>query len=318
MNTVSEGRRGGVLAVLAALCWGAAVVMSKASLNAFAPVSLLVIQLAASVGLLWTIVWIRRPTRCLWSEIAQFAWLGVLEPGLAYLLGLLGLDQTSASSATLIQASESILIVIASTILFRERPTVRFVALSLLALCSLAVALGVLTPGCPTPSTIYAELLVFSATATAALYVVLSGRIAAHRDAVYIVAWQQTVALFFAILTLPFANFLHGSGRSLPAHLGVWSVAVGSGLVQYALAFSLYMAALGRIRANVAGAYLTLTPVFAIAGAYVFLRESLLPIQAVGALATIGFVYLISREHHSETHQPVETDNIRSALRVKS
>ena len=49
------------------------------------------------------------------------------------------------------------------------------------------------------------------------------------------------------------------------------------------------------------------TPVFAIAGACVFLRERLSPFQTAGAFATIGFVYLISREHHMETREAIET-----------
>ena len=56
VTLVPSARRGAALAALAALCWGAAMVMSKAALDAFAPVPLLVIQLAASVGLLLNIL----------------------------------------------------------------------------------------------------------------------------------------------------------------------------------------------------------------------------------------------------------------------
>ena len=293
---VPSARRGAGLAVLASLCWGAAIVMSKAALDAFAPLPLLVIQLAASVALLWAIVWLGRPARHSWPQIAPFAWLGVLEPGLAYWLGLLGLEGTDASVATLIQASESIVIVIVSAILFQERPTLRVLVLSVFALSSLAIALGALTPGRMTDAALHAELLVFAATAVAALYVVFSGRIAARGDAVHIVAWQQTVALAFAILMMLLWPSGHGSWGTLPSQLSAWSIAAGSGVVQYALAFSLYMAALGRIPANAAGAFLTLTPVFAIAGAYAFLGESLSSLQMAGAFATVVLVYLISRE----------------------
>ncbi|WP_432757105.1 EamA family transporter [Burkholderia cenocepacia] len=69
----------------------------------------------------------------------------MLEAGLAYLLGLTGLASTEASGATLIQASQSVMIVVASAILFRERPNGRFVVLSIIALCGLLLALGAVT-----------------------------------------------------------------------------------------------------------------------------------------------------------------------------
>lgn len=120
----SKGRS---FAILAALCRGTATVMSKSALTAFAPIFLLMVQLLASVVCLWVLVFVRRARvqRVLFGTMVKFAALGLLEPGLTYLLALLGLEHTTASTASLIGSSEAMMILAFSTLLFAERPTLR-------------------------------------------------------------------------------------------------------------------------------------------------------------------------------------------------
>ena len=300
MQRSSAYTTGVTAAALAALCWGSATVMSKGALGGFAPVSLLVLQLTASVVFLWFLVWLRRPERLALREIAKFAWLGLLEPGLAYLLGLTGLADTDASGATLIQSSESVMIVAVSAILFRERPSGRFMVLSILAVGGLLIALGAVAPDAASDGMV-GKLLIFAGTAAAAVYVVVSGRFATRADSIYIVAWQQSVALIFALLMLPMEWALHPQSHTLPPTIGIWLLAGVSGIVQYALAFSLYMAALRTVSANTAGSFLNLVPLFGLAGAFVFLREELSIVQLVGAAVTIVAVMLINLEGQHAT-----------------
>jgi drug/metabolite transporter (DMT)-like permease len=97
-------------ATSAALCWGLAIVISKLALSSFPPVVLLVIQLLSSSVLLWTILAFRKIDLQTINRAAHLCWLGLLEPGIAYLLGLIGLSDTLASGATLIEASEAVMI----------------------------------------------------------------------------------------------------------------------------------------------------------------------------------------------------------------
>jgi drug/metabolite transporter (DMT)-like permease len=297
----AANRVGVLAAILAALCWGASTVMSKAVLEKISPVSLLVMQLGASVIVLWLVVWIRRPAKGTWHEIARFAWLGLLEPGLAYFLGLMGLADTKAGGATLIHSSEAIMIVIISAILFREWPGLRFIVLSVFAFGGLLVALGYLNHEIG-GSSLLGTSLIFCGTASAAFYVVLSGRIAMYADPIYIVAWQQTVALAFALVMLPVQWTVHTQTQTFPSTLSLWLMVALSGIVQFALAFSLYMKALSAVSANLAGSFLNLTPVFGLAGAFVFLREQFSILQMAGAALTIVSVTLISLggEHSSK------------------
>ena len=286
---------GTVFAVFAALSWGLATVMSKSALDHFAPTFLLVVQLAASVVCLWGVIYARKKPTCpiAWRTVARFASLGLLEPGLAYLLDLLGLEHTQASTATLILSTESLMIMALSALLFGERLSVRFMLLSIIAVGGLYLALGASLADVSSGA-LWGNALIFAGSACAALYVVLSARIAADADPITIVAWQQTVALVFALALLPFEWVLRPESLSLPTTSGLWLLAAASGLVQYALAFSLYMAALKTIRASLAGSFLNLVPLFGFAGASLFLHEAISWQQLLGAAITVVAVTLIS------------------------
>jgi drug/metabolite transporter (DMT)-like permease len=120
---ISSSSKGVAAATLASFCWGSATVMSKHVLDDVSPVTLLALQLLASTVFLWLVVLILRLKVPNLMLLAPIAILGLLEPGLAYLLGLIGLTDVGAGSATLIFASEAILIVIVSTLLLRQIPT---------------------------------------------------------------------------------------------------------------------------------------------------------------------------------------------------
>ncbi|MBQ9350782.1 DMT family transporter [Phyllobacterium sp.] len=294
MKSLSSFHAGIGAAMLAALCWGTATVMSKSVLADVSPVSLLVLQLVGSVAVLWLVVWGQRTASGRWREIMRYSWLGLLEPGLAYLLGLIGLTDMKAGAATLIQSSEAIMIVVASVFILRVAPTGRFLVLSVVALAGLVVALDLLNFSEATGNGVFGVTLMFFATAVAAIYVVLSSRIALKTSPIVIVAWQQTVALVFALVLLPVEWLLSPDGIGLPQSLRIWLLVLVSGIVQYALGFSLYMRALGLISANVAGSFLNLTPVFGLGIAFVFLDEMMTPLQLAGTAVTITAVMLIT------------------------
>lgn len=286
--------RGMVLAAAAALCWGAAAVTSKAILAEVDPAVLLAVQLAGSCAALWIVVLVRRTPRSPQRTIQGFAWLGLLEPSLAYALLLEGLADTGAGRATLIGATESILIVGFSALILGLKPSRRFVLLSVGAVAGLAVALGVAAPEAWTLGR--PELMVFAGTAVAALFATLSGRIATTADPIYITAWQQTVGLGAALLLLIARMLVYQRPLSLPYDAAAWGVDALSGVLLYALPFSLYLAALRHLDTNRTGAFLVVIPLAGITGSVTFLGEHLAPSQWAGAAATLVLLALISSQ----------------------
>lgn len=286
---------GTLFAVLAAACWGSATVMSKAALSQFPPVLLLSVQLSASVCALWLVVLLRGPSWRSLRGAISLAWLGLLEPGLAYLLGLLGLTETEAGSAVLVQASESIMIALLAAAFLREHLSGRFLVLSSVAFAGIIAAI--------TPASgigiedLAANGLVMLGTFVAAIYVVLSGHLVGERDPVTVICLQQTAALIAALGLLPFVDITISTGGSLNTP---WDIAILSGIVQYALAFPLYLAAMRRIGTSLAGTFLNLVPIVGLVGAVLFLGEPLSTQQLFGAAVTIGSLLLLTRmNHHS-------------------
>ncbi len=288
----ARGKRVGViLALLAALCWGMAVVMSKGALAGFPPLALFVIQLAASVIFLWTSLLLRGVSLPGPRQVWRRAWLGILEPGLAYVFGLIGLSATAAGSATLISASESVMIAGLAAVVLKERITLRFGALSALAISGLLVAVGLKDLA---SDAFAGDAFILAGTAAAALYVVLSSRLAARHDPVLVVASQHSLALFFSapLVVVEIASGDFGGSTAISPSL--WALAIASGVVQNALAFSFYLGAMRFITASLAGAFLTLAPIVTLTGAALFLGESLTAIQLMGAALTIGAVAAMS------------------------
>jgi drug/metabolite transporter (DMT)-like permease len=71
-------------------------------------------------------------------------------------------------------------------------------------------------------------------------------------------------------------------------------LALGSGIVQYALAFSFYLAAMRNMATSVVGAFLYLAPVVGLAGAVILLGEKFSALQLTGAVIAVGALVLLS------------------------
>ncbi|MEX1271004.1 MAG: DMT family transporter, partial [Acidimicrobiia bacterium] len=115
-----RSQRHALALIAAAACWGLGAVASKRAVAELAPTSLLVVQLAASITALSVV---RRvvtpPTRA--RPSTRMLALGVLNPGLAYLLSLAGLTTITAGLSVLVWALEPVFIVVLAWIILRDR-----------------------------------------------------------------------------------------------------------------------------------------------------------------------------------------------------
>jgi len=76
----------------------------------------------ASISFLVIILLATRNRATSWSQVLRNSGLGVLVPGLAYFLGLEGLNRISAAEAVVLSSTESIMIVLLAWMLAIERP----------------------------------------------------------------------------------------------------------------------------------------------------------------------------------------------------
>ena len=116
-----SSRRTILALILAAACWGLGTVVSKRALAEIPPLTLLSIQLAASLAALAILTRWRRLSLRGASTSPILGRLGVLNPGLAYALSLIGLEHITASLSVMLWALEPLLILFLAALFLRER-----------------------------------------------------------------------------------------------------------------------------------------------------------------------------------------------------
>lgn len=283
--------------VAASACWGTGTVASKQVVDEVAPLTLLPAQLAASCVFLLIVILVRHEPFAWTPAVRRLAALGVLNPGIAYALGLVGLTTITASMSVLLWALEPVAIMLLAALVLREH-----IPLPLAAAVGVAIAgvlLVVYQPGA-NGDAVGITLTVVS-IGFCALYSVLTRRMLLDDSALTVVFAQQVAAFFFAITLASFVTLLGGTGWDLEGHAaGDWLAAGASGVLYYGLGFWFFVTGLRRVPASVAGAFLPLIPVFGLAGGYLVgdrldVRQWIGAVVIVAATAAVCFLQLGAR-----------------------
>ena len=270
--------------VAAAACWGLGTVVSKQVVDDVAPLTLLPMQLAVSCVFLLLITMARREPFGWTPPMRRLAALGVLNPGLAYALGLVGLTTITASLYVLLWATEPVVILLLAALVLRE-----FIPTALTASVAVAV-LGVLLvvyqPGATGDAAGITLTLV--SVGFCAVYTVLTRRLLLDDSSLSVVLAQQVVALVFAIVLASVVDLVGGTGWELSGlSATAWLGAGVSGVLYYGLGFWFFLTGLRVVPASYAAAFLPLIPVFGLAGGFL-VGERLEPRQWVGAAVIVA------------------------------
>ncbi|WP_272976644.1 DMT family transporter [Deinococcus geothermalis] len=280
-----------LLGLLAVALWSGSTVAEKLLLGSISPFSLIVCQLGASVAVLWAALLAGRPRLPANGALLRLAWPGLLQPGLANTLLLLGLARTDANVFSLLNACETVLMLLFARWLLAERIGRRVGLLAGLATVgAMLVGMG---PGSGSSThTWLGPLLVMAGTVCAALYGVVSRERGGAEDAAAVtplmqVTLQQSAGFLVALLV-----WLAALPRGEAATLGqvdasTWGWAALAGLFQYTLPFWLFLNALRTLKASAAALLLILGPIFVLAAAFFLLGERLSAVQGWGAILTL-------------------------------
>jgi len=272
------------LLIMACAFWGGATVLNKALLASAPPLVLLTLQLAASIVALWIVVAVKRAPLPSARHLIPLLALGLLNPGVAYSLSLMGLARVSASMTTLLWASEPLLIVPLAAFLLREAVTWRFIAVLALGLLGVALVVGLIGGLTSGNSDAGGVILLLLGVLCCALYTVLSRALVGVADSLPIVAIQQSAGALYATAALALGTRFGSIHELVALPPATFATAVISGLLYYAAAYWLYLTALRFVPAGVAGAYFNVIPVFGVGFAAIFLGETLTHSQWLGAL----------------------------------
>jgi probable blue pigment (indigoidine) exporter len=276
--------------ILAAACWGFGTVISKRAVAEIPPLTLLPIQLGSSLLLLAILMRARGlPVRDATAS-PILGRLGILNPGFAYALSLLGLVTITASLSVMLWALEPLLILVLAAWFLRERVTPGLVILSLIAVGGMLLVIyqpgGAATP--------IGVLLTVAGVVCCAVYTVITRRwISTSDSTAQVVVAQQAYALALAFVLVAAAWILGGAVLPVAVSPIGLASAIGSGVLYYGLAYWLYLTGLRRVPASIAAASFYLIPIFGVAGGFLFLGERLEPSQWAGAAIVLGAMAVI-------------------------
>lgn len=286
----------GELSILtAAGAYGVSTTVSVAALDLIKPADLVAVELSGATVALFVLGFLKHRLRRA-GAARNFA-LGALMPGLAFVLGDLGLSRTSASAGSLLYASEVPISVILSVLFLREALRRRGVAALLLGLSGSAiVALGSGTDG--GESTILGNLLVLSSVGAAAAFLILTRKYNAG-DGLNASAWQAFGA---TVCTSPFVlgGWWHSGSSLLSAGRKGWGYALGV-LVCTAVAGVAFNWGISRVPGVRASQLLNLTPVVGLGAAVVVLGEAPSVWQLIGGSLILGAVIILVRSAADST-----------------
>lgn len=221
---------------------------------------------------------------------SKLAWWGVLKPGAAYALSLAGLTRITASTSTLLWATEPLLILLLAWLVLRQRPT------PVIAGCGATALVGVLLVVAQpdVEASAVGVALTLAGVGSCAVYTVLSSRYLGDASTLGVVLLQKSSALAFAVVLFV--------GAWVTGHTGSLA-GLGDSVVQRArrparcttgVAFWFYLRGLRTCSPAVAGLYINLVPVFGVAAAAVLLDERLVGRQRVGAVIVLGAVTVMA------------------------
>jgi drug/metabolite transporter (DMT)-like permease len=292
------GHRHVLLLTGAAAAWGLATVISKRAVDEIAPLTLLPVQLTVSVVTLMILIRVQG-LRPVWSpEARRLGALGLLNPGVAYTLSLLGLAHITASLSVLLWTVEPILILVLARWLLRDRITR---PLAIVMAAAFAGVLLIVVQSGAGGAPVGVALTLAGVGACAAYAVVCRKLLLAADSTVTVVLIQQSYALAYAVALFAGAHLLGVPAGVMNVSAWAWLSAVASGVFYYAIAFYLYLSGLRRVSATVAGIFINLIPAFGIAAGHLLLAERLTVRQWIGAgvvVAAVGAATMVRKDDH--------------------
>jgi drug/metabolite transporter (DMT)-like permease len=282
---------GEIAMLLAAVGYGVSTSVSVFALNSVRPADLAAIELTGGAALLFVVGTARGAIRR--SRASRHLFAGSLLPGLAYILGDLGLARTSATSGSLLLSIEPLVAVVLALVFLREHmPRAALGALALGVAGSAVVALGAPSLGAGSDPPV-GNVLVILSVVVAAVFLVVTRHWSDGGGGLNASAWQT---LGGAVTAVPFVawSWLTGGSRLPHATAAAWIACAGV-LVSTSLAAVAFNWGIGKVVAVRATQLLNLTPVVGVFTAVVFLGERLVELQVIGGITVVLALVILVR-----------------------
>jgi len=231
------------------------------------------------------------------SELPRLAVFGVVGVAFVQLFYFLAIHRLPVGIALLIQYIGPVLVAIWARTFGHERVRRRIWAALALSLTGLTLMVqlwrGVTLDGLGVAFALIAAVVFAS-------YLLLAEREVARRESIPLLAWGFFFATLFWTIVQPWWSFPAGTvgkrvsleGHLASWHLPVWALVLWVIVLGSIVPFGLVVGALRHISATRVGIASMLEPVVATVVAWVWLRESLAPVQLAGAAVVLAGIAL--------------------------
>lgn len=282
----------------AAVLWGMGNVATHVVLGRGIPVAAFtIIEIGTSIVFLAVMCRILRARWLSPREHWRIGALGMLEPGLTYLVMNWGLAHTSVTHASLIGATEPLMIAVLAWVFIRSPLPVRLFLPMGTALIGTVI---VVTANADSSGATWAgDIAVAIGFVFASLYAVGSSTVVGDHEPIAITLVQQLFAFALIAPPLLIVTAFTGVGHADPA---TWWLAVPViGVATSSLTFWLYLTSLRHISPGTTAQFLALIPITGFLGAVFILGEAASTAAFVGAAIVLVSLLAIARmEHHAE------------------
>lgn len=291
------------------ISWGISNPLADLAITKFSPLFLSLIE--CGVGFLFLlIVTIFKRTRpnIPWRLIIP---IGVLQPGLAWLLGNTGYTHETASTGVLILTGETLFTVLLGIIWLGDRLSVIKWIFFILGF------VGVIMAGISAPREKLVEVANTASpnTSTVAFFVLSAMTFGVYANVIrrYLGDYTATdLALGQTFVSTAFLGiFFILSEQSVPTvSSAIWSSAILSGLFGVGLPFVAFNYAIKMLPGSTPGIYLNLIPIAGIASSIVLGRGAPTWLQVIGGSIVIISTYVVSKEEQDIVATQRELDAI--------
>ncbi len=290
-----------LIALSYAFCWGVGVTLTKVALTEIAATTLLILQLLSSVLFLVIVCCLREgKIPFSWPRLKQGV-AGIFEPALSYMFGIYGIKMTTVSNATMIASTEVILTILFAAAFLGEKLTRTTFLLAGISFGGVFLMVFKDTQG-DNHASLMGDALILLGTLFAVFYVVLSKKQIETANPLQLTTSQQTVGLITTVLCFSVLSIFNPTQEVSATNISLpfWLLAIGSGIMQYGLAFLLYLVALQNLPVSHAAFYLALIPVFGVASAVVIIGEYPTLAQWIGGGLVVVASYWANRLHTAQ------------------
>jgi drug/metabolite transporter (DMT)-like permease len=270
----------------AVVSWGISNALADLAITQFSPLFLSLIECGVGFLFLLIVTIIKRVKPNIpWRMIIP---IGILQPGLAWLLGNTGYTHETASTGVLILTGETLFTVLLGMLWLGDRLSLTKWAFFILGFVGVYISSS---SGIHEQSTSTAIYFVLSA-ATFGVYANVVRKYLGEYSATDLAVGQTFVATIFL------GGYFLLSNQSIPNDAGssIWVSAIFSGLFGVGLPFVAFNYAIKALPGSTPGVFLNLIPISGVAASIVLGRGAPTWMQLIGGVLVIVSAYVVSQE----------------------